>query len=87
MVRQGQTTFYDKRYSATTLDRQTDFVKLAEAFGLKGFRATTKDELQDVLDKHFNNDYPILIDCYIDMDCRVLPMIPPGGSINEIIIS
>ncbi len=87
MVRQWQKAFYSERYSQTTLDRQTDFVKLAEAFGMSGYRAATVEELTDILDKHFDNDKPILIDCYIDMDDKVLPMIPPGGSINEIIIS
>jgi len=87
MVRQWQKVFYDERYSQTTLDRQTDFVKLAEAFGMKGFRAASTDELKDILDNNFNDSNPILIDCYIDMDNKVLPMIPPGGSINEIIIS
>ena len=87
MVRQWQKAFYGERYSETTLDRQTDFVKLAEAFGMKGYRAATTDELEEILENHFDDSKPILIDCYIDMDNRVLPMIPPGGSINEIIVS
>lgn len=87
MVRQWQKAFYNRRYSQTTLDRQTDFVKLAEAFGMKGFRAASEVELKEILDNHFDDNKPILIDCYIDMDNKVLPMIPPGGSINEIIIS
>ena len=85
MVRQWQKTFYDERYSHTTLNRQTDFVKLAEAFGMNGYRAKTTEELRSILDDNFDDSKPILIDCFIDMDDKVLPMIPPGGSINEII--
>ena len=87
MVRQWQKAFYGERYSHTTLDRETDFVKLADAFGMKGFRAASLNELKNILDSNFNDDTAILIDCYIDMNHKVLPMIPPGGSINEIIIS
>jgi acetolactate synthase-1/2/3 large subunit len=86
MVRQWQTLFFDGRYSNTSLDRKTDFVKLAEAFGAKGMRAGTIEEYEKCLDAAFAYSTPVLIDCTIDSDERVLPMIPPGGSINDIIL-
>jgi acetolactate synthase-1/2/3 large subunit len=86
MVRQWQTMFYDKHYSETTLNRKTDFVKLAEAFGAVGFRATNEDELEQALQVAFQTDGPVLIDCIIDCDERVLPMIPPGGTVNDLVI-
>ena len=85
MVRQWQTLFYDKHYSQTTLNRKTDFVKLAEAFGAKGARVYNQQELSRALDEAFNTDGPYLIDCVIDMDEMVLPMIPPGGTMNDVI--
>ena len=86
MVRQWQTMFYDKHYSETTLNRKTDFVKLAEAFGAVGFRATNEEELEQALTAAFTIDGPVLIDCIIDCDERVLPMIPPGGTVNDLVI-
>ena len=85
MVRQWQTLFFNKHYSNTTLCRQTDFVKLAEAFGALGFRAENTAELSDALDKAIEAKRPAVIDCKIDMDEFVLPMLPPGGSIDDII--
>ncbi len=86
MVRQWQTLFFDKHYSNTVLDRQTDFVKLAEAFGAKASRALTLDELNNALAEAFNHNGPYLIDCAIDKDEFVLPMLPPGGSMDDIIV-
>ena len=86
MVRQWQTLFFDKHYSNTVLDRQTDFVKLAEAFGAKGRRALTPEELEAALTEGFAWDGPYLIDCAIDKDEFVLPMLPPGGSMDDIIV-
>ena len=87
MVRQWQTLFFQKHYSNTMLDaRQTDFVKLAEAFGAKASRALTLEELDEALEKAFNCDGPYLIDCAIDKDEFVLPMLPPGGSMDDIIV-
>lgn len=85
MVRQWQTLFFNKHYSNTTLDRQTDFVKLAEAFGALGFRAENTKELSEALDKAIAAKRPAVIDCAIDKDEFVLPMLPPGGSIDSII--
>ena len=81
MVRQWQTLFFDKHYSNTTLERKTDFVKLAEAFGMPGYRAMNMAELKEVLPKAFAEKGPVLVDCAI-----VLPMLPPGGCIDDIIV-
>ena len=87
MVRQWQTLFFNKHYSNTMLDqRQTDFVKLAEAFGAEASRALTLEELDEALEKAFACDGPYLIDCAIDKDEFVLPMLPPGGSMDDIIV-
>lgn len=87
MVRQWQTLFFDKHYSNTTLtDRQTDFVRLAQAFGARASRALTIPELEEALGQAFAWDGPYLIDCAIDADEFVLPMLPPGGSMDDIIV-
>ena len=87
MVRQWQTLFFDKHYSNTTLDaRQTDFVKLAQAFGASASRALTLEELEHALTEAFACNGPYLIDCAIDKDEFVLPMLPPGGSMDDIIV-
>lgn len=85
MVRQWQTLFFNKHYSNTTLDRQTDFVKLAEAFGAKGARVFTAEELEKTAEEAFAYNGVYLIDCAVDCDEFVLPMLPPGGSIEDII--
>jgi len=86
MVRQWQTLFFDKRYSNTVLtDRKTDFVKLAEAFGAIGYRATNIEEFETAFGKALKANNTVVIDTYIDADEFVLPMLPPGGSIDEII--
>ena len=85
MVRQWQTLFFDKHYSNTVLDRQTDFVALARAFGADGMHVTTVDELDSALQTAFSANGPIVIDCAIDRDEFVLPMLPPGGSMDDII--
>lgn len=86
MVRQWQTLFFDKHYSNTILERQTDFVKLAQAFGADGAVATTLEELDEALAKAFACDGPFIVDCRIDKDEFVLPMLPPGGSMDDIIV-
>ena len=85
MVRQWQTLFFDKHYSQTTLNRKTDFVKLAEAFGAEGFRVYNIPELKDALKKAFELKSPVVVDCIINEDEFVLPMLPPGGSIDDMI--
>lgn len=86
MVRQWQTLFYEKHYSATILDRQTDFAALAKAFGGEGMCAETLEELDVALDKAFAYDGPFVVDCRIDKDEFVFPMLPPGGSMDDIIV-
>ena len=86
MVRQWQTSFYEGRYSSTDPHRQTDFVKLAEGFGAKGYRATNPAEFRAALADAMKQDGPSWIDCRIGKDERVLPMIPGGGDINDIIM-
>lgn len=86
MVRQWQTLFFDKHYSNTVLDRQTDFVKLAEAFGAQGEAVNTLEALDAALTRAFATAGPYLIDCTIDKDELVLPMLPPGGSMDDIIV-
>ena len=87
MVRQWQTLFYDKTYSNTTLERKTDFVKLAEAFGAKGYRAENIDEFKNVFAKAYKElEGPVLIDLTIDKDAMVLPMLRPGGTFDKLIL-
>ncbi len=86
MVRQWQTLFFGKRYSNTVLsDRKTDFVKLADAFGAVGMRATTADEFDLAFKRALELNTTVVIDTVIDKDEFVLPMLPPGGSVDEII--
>ena len=85
MVRQWQTLFFGKRYSNTVLERKTDFVKLAQAFGAKAARAATTEEFEAAFQEAMAHDGPYLIDTLIDMDEFVLPMLPPGGSMDDII--
>ena len=84
MVRQWQTMFYEKHYSHTTLNRKTDFVALAKAFGADGRKVTTLDGLTAAL-QNLAPDVPTVLDCQLDMDEFVLPMIPPGGSVKDLI--
>lgn len=86
MVRQWQTVFYDKHYSQTTLDRKTNYKLLAEAMGGEGFIASTPDELKNACEKAFSSEGFSLIDCRINSDEFVLPMIPANGTISDIIM-
>lgn len=85
MVRQWQTLFFNKHYSNTVLDRKTDFTALAKAFGADGERAKSLEELDAALKKAFETDGPFVVECIIDKDEFVLPMLPPGGSMDDII--
>lgn len=87
MVRQWQAAFYNGHFSETTLGRKTDFPALAKAFGAEGYLVSTKEELDNIMKKAIEIDGPVLIDCILDKDERVLPMIPPNGSIDDIILS
>lgn len=86
MVYQWQTSFYGKRYAATTPERKTNFPKLAEAFGAKGFSASTPKEFEEVFRKALEEKGPVWIDCAIAREERVLPMIPGGGTVEDMII-
>ena len=83
MVRQWQNLFYGQRYSATVLNDSVDFVKLAEAMGAEGIRATTQDEFKDAFKKALTLGKPVVIDCQIDSDDKVWPMVAPGAAISE----
>lgn len=84
MVRQWQTLFYKERYSSTILNDGVDFVKVAEGLGAVGIRVTTKEELKDALSKAFTLGRPVLLDCQIDRDDKVFPMVPAGAPIEEV---
>lgn len=84
MVRQWQTLFYGERYSATILDDGMDYVKLAEAMGATGYRAKTREEFEEVMKKALAADGPVVIDCVIDSDDKVWPMVAPGAAIAEV---
>ena len=86
MVRQWQTLFFNKHYSNTILDRRTDFVALARAFGADGEAVDTVAALDKAFEHAFSCDGPYVIDCRIDKDEFVLPMLPPGGSMDDIIM-
>lgn len=86
MVRQWQTLFYGKRYSSTVLNRKTDFVKLAEAFGLPAQRVSTAAEFESAFNIAASHNGPYLIDAVISEDELVLPMLPPDGSVDDLII-
>ena len=86
MVRQWQTLFFNKHYSNTILDRKTDFVALARAFGADGEAVDTVAALDKAFEHAFSCDGPYVINCRIDKDEFVLPMLPPGGSMDDIIM-
>ena len=83
MVRQWQDLFYEKRYSATVLDDGVDFVKLAEAMGAKGYRVTSQKEFQEAFKEALESEIPVLIDCIINCDDKVWPMVAPGEAISS----
>ena len=83
MVRQWQNLFYGQRYSATVLNDAVDFVKLAEAMGAKGVRVTTQTEFKEAFKEALASGKPVVIDCQIDQDDKVWPMVAPGAAISE----
>ena len=86
MVRQWQTAFYGRRYSCSELDRKTDYVKVAEGFGAKGYHCETPAQFEAALKEAMTQDGPVWIECVIDREERVLPMIPAGGTVQDTII-
>jgi acetolactate synthase-1/2/3 large subunit len=87
MVRQWQKTFYEAHYSATTLDRLTDYMKVAEGFGATGMRATTIAEFRSAFADALVTNGPVWIECVIDRDEQVLPMIPAGGGVDDTVVN
>ena len=87
MVRQWQTLIYNKRFSSTTLDRAPDFVKLAEAYGLSGKRVTTVEDLEEALHEALSCGHGYVIDCVIDMDEKVRPMVGGGSHITDFMLN
>ena len=85
MVRQWQKLFYGNRFSQTDPHRATDFVKLANAFGVEGMRITKSEDIEPALKKALDMNTTVVIDCQISPDANVLPMIPPGKTVNEIV--
>ena len=83
MVRQWQNLFYGRRYSATVLDDNVDFVKLAEALGAEGMRVTKREEVAPALEKAIALGRPVVIDCIIDNDDKVFPMMPAGAPLED----
>ena len=83
MVRQWQTLFYEGRYSNTVLQDKVDFVKLAEAMGAVGIRVTTKEELPKAIAKAIELNTTVVLDCMIDSDDKVFPMVPAGANIED----
>lgn len=86
MVRQWQNMFYDSRFSQTDLDRKTNFVKLAEAFGAHGFNLTKKEDTERILKEALALNAPVVINCEIDKDLKVWPMVPPGAALEDVLV-
>ncbi len=84
MVRQWQNLFYGERYSATTLEDKVDFVKAAEAMGVSACRVTTKEEADAALERALAERKPMVLDCIIDMDDKVFPMVEPNGRLEDV---
>lgn len=84
MVRQWQTLFYDHRYSHTILNDAVDFVKVAEAMGAEAIRVTTMGEVEPALKKALSAKGPVVLDCWIDQDLSVFPMVPAGANIDDV---
>ncbi len=87
MVRQWQGTFYGRRFSSSEPERLTDYVKVAEAFGAVGFRCKTPDEFRLAMEKAMTIDSPVWIECLIDREEKVLPMIPSGYTVHDTIFN
>jgi acetolactate synthase, large subunit, biosynthetic type len=84
MVRQWQTLFYDKHYSATVLNDKVDFVKVAEGFGCKAIRVTKREEVAPAIQEALEYNGPVVLDCIIQEDDKVFPMVAPGAPISEV---
>jgi acetolactate synthase-1/2/3 large subunit len=87
MVRQWQELFFDKRYSSTCLELPIDFIKLAEAYGAKGFQATKADEVEAVIKQGFATPGPVIMEFKVAREEKVLPMVPAGAALNEMVLN
>ncbi|HEY5037802.1 MAG TPA: thiamine pyrophosphate-dependent enzyme, partial [bacterium] len=87
MVKQWQDLFFDKRYAATSIPSQPDFVKLADAYGIKGYRAETAKETTEVLEEALTKKGPCIVDVMVDEEEHVYPMVPAGGAVKDIVLS
>lgn len=85
MVRQWQEFFQNKRYSGTILDSNPDFVKIAEAYGAKGYRITESERAKETLAAALAEPGPVVVDCQVDREENVLPMVPPNSPLNRMI--
>jgi acetolactate synthase-1/2/3 large subunit len=83
MVRQWQDLFYGQRYSATVLDDSMDYCKIAEAMGIKAYRITKPEEIEGTFREAIELNIPVLIECQLDRDDKVFPMVAPGTAISE----
>ena len=86
MVRQWQELFYDRRYACTALEHSPDFVKLAEAFGAVGLRATKPEEVESVLSEGLSTTQPVIMDFIVEKEEGVYPMVPAGAPITEMLL-
>ncbi len=86
MVRQWQELFYDKRYAATDMAHAPDFVKLAEAYGAEGFRATKTSEVAEVLHAGLESPHTVIMEFVVEREENVYPMVPAGASITEMLL-
>ena len=87
MVRQWQELFFDKRYSQTCMELPVDFVKLAEAYGAKGFSTSKPGEVEEIIKKAFAEKGPVIMEFKIAREEKVLPMVPAGASLNEMVLN
>lgn len=87
MVRQWQQLFFNRRYSSTNIEFQPDFVKLGEAYGATGLRTSKPSEVAGVLEKMLNTPGPVIVDMVIDREENVMPMVPAGASVRDMILT
>ncbi len=87
MVRQWQQLFFDKRYSQTCMELPIDFVKLAEAYGATGLRATTPDEVEEVIRTALETPGPVIMEFKVAREENVMPMVPSGAGLNEMVLA
>jgi acetolactate synthase-1/2/3 large subunit len=87
MVRQWQELFFEKRYSSTCLELPIDYNKLAEAYGAKGFRASKPEEVESVIRQGFAEPGPVIMEFMVDREEKVMPMVPAGASLNEMVLN